>query len=120
MKTILTVDDSASMRMMVSFTLKALGYKILEAGNGVEALRKMEDRNIDMLITDINMPYMDGITLVRKVREQQQYRFIPILVLTTESQDEKRQEGRAAGATGWIVKPFKPEQLVKVVKKVLE
>lgn len=119
MKTILTVDDSASMRMMVSFTLKTLGYKILEAGNGVEALRKMEDRTIDMLITDINMPQMDGITLVRKVREQQQYRFIPILVLTTESQDEKRLEGKAAGATGWIVKPFKPEQLAKVVRKVL-
>jgi len=119
MKTILTVDDSASMRMMVSFTLRPLGYNVLEAGNGVEALRIMGSNTVDMLITDINMPEMDGIKLVKKVREQKEYRFIPILVLTTESQDEKRQEGKAAGATGWIVKPFKPEQLIKVVGKVL-
>ncbi|MHB8882174.1 MAG: response regulator [Thermodesulfovibrionales bacterium] len=118
-KTIMTVDDSASVRQMVSFTLKQLGHHIVEAANGVDALKKMDLRPIDMLITDINMPELDGISLVKKVRENPAYRFIPIIMLTTESQAEKKQEGKAAGATGWIVKPFRPDQLIAVVKKVL-
>lgn len=119
MKTIMTVDDSASVRMMVNFTLSELGFEIVEAANGKDALRKMEAQPVHMLITDVNMPELDGISLVRKIRENPSYRFIPIIILTTESQEEKKKEGRQAGATGWIVKPFKPEQLIAVVRKVL-
>ncbi len=118
-KRIMTVDDSASMRQMVGFTLKQHGYEVVEAVNGREALEQLSAGGVDMLITDINMPEMDGISLVRKVRENAAYRFMPIVVLTTEFEEEKKQEGRAAGATGWIVKPFRPDQLVAVVKKVL-
>jgi two-component system, chemotaxis family, chemotaxis protein CheY len=118
-KTIMTADDSASVRQMVSFTLKDAGYDVTEAVDGKDALNKLDGSNVNMLITDLNMPNMDGIQLIREVRGQQQFRFMPIIMLTTESQDSKKQEGRSAGATGWIVKPFKPEQLVSVVKKVL-
>lgn len=116
---IMTVDDSASMRQMVSFTLKGAGYHVVEAIDGSDALKKMEMHSIHMLITDINMPNLDGIGLVRKVREHAVYKFIPIILLTTESQETKKQEGRAAGATGWIVKPFKPDQLLNIVRKVI-
>lgn len=119
MKTIMTVDDSASVRMMVNFTLSELGFEIVEAANGKDALKKMEKQQVHMLITDVNMPELDGISLVRKIRENPSYRFIPIIILTTESQEEKKREGKHAGATGWIVKPFKPEQLIAVVRKVL-
>ncbi len=119
MKTIMTVDDSASVRMMVNFTLSELGFEIVEATDGKDALEKLDKKPIHMLITDVNMPELDGINLVRKVRENPSYRFIPIIILTTESQDEKKKEGKQAGATGWIVKPFKPEQLIAVVRKVL-
>ena len=118
-KRIMTVDDSASMRQMVGFTLKQHGYDIVEATNGIEALKKLETETIDMLITDINMPELDGIGLVRKVRDNPSYKFIPIIILTTEFQAAKKQEGKAAGATGWIVKPFRPDQLVAVVRKVM-
>ncbi len=117
--TILTVDDSASMRQMISFTLKGAGYEVVEAVDGRDAIEKMENYQVQMLITDINMPNLDGIELVRKVRMHAVYRFIPIILLTTESQDTKKQEGKAAGATGWIVKPFKPDQLLNVVRKVI-
>jgi two-component system chemotaxis response regulator CheY len=119
MKTIMTVDDSASVRMMVNFTLSQLGFDIVEAVDGKDALEKLSGRSIHMLITDVNMPELDGIGLVKKIRENPSYRFIPIIVLTTESQEEKKKEGKLAGATGWIVKPFKPEQLIAVVRKVL-
>ena len=118
-KRIMTVDDSASMRQMVGFTLKQHGYEIVEAINGADALKKLGKEKIDMLITDINMPELDGIGLVRKVRDNAAYKFIPIIILTTEFQTEKKEEGKAAGATGWIVKPFRPDQLVAVVKKVM-
>ncbi|NJD57296.1 MAG: response regulator [Nitrospirae bacterium] len=118
-KKIMTVDDSASMRQMVGFTLRQHGYDIVEAVNGADALKKLEKEKIDMMITDINMPEMDGINLVRKVRENPSYKFIPIIILTTEYQTEKKEEGKAAGATGWIVKPFRPDQLVGVVRKVM-
>lgn len=118
-KTIMTVDDSASVRQMVNFTLKQSGYEIVEAANGAEALNKLKKRQIHMLITDVNMPELDGFSLVRRVRETPEYRFIPIIMLTTESHVEKKREGKAAGATGWIVKPFSPDQLLAVVKKVL-
>jgi two-component system, chemotaxis family, chemotaxis protein CheY len=117
---IMTVDDSASMRQMVSFTLREAGYEVIEAIDGKDALDKIERNPIHMLITDINMPNLDGIGLVRKVRAHAVYRFIPIILLTTESQELKKQEGKAAGATGWIVKPFKPDQLLNVVRKVIK
>ncbi|MBU3917235.1 response regulator [bacterium] len=118
-KVILTVDDSASVRQMVTFTLKNEGYNIIEAVDGVDALKKIEERPADMVITDLNMPNMDGIELIQKLRANPKFKFIPIIFLTTESQSEKKQAGKDAGATGWIVKPFKPEQLVNVIKKVL-
>jgi two-component system, chemotaxis family, chemotaxis protein CheY len=118
-RTIMTVDDSLSVRLMVRFTLRDLGYEIIEAENGIDALSKLEKAQIHMLITDINMPELDGISLIKRVRANPSYRFIPIITLTTESAREKKLEGKQAGATGWIVKPFKPEQLVAVVKRVL-
>jgi two-component system chemotaxis response regulator CheY len=118
-KKIMTVDDSASVRQLVSFTLKQHGYEIAEAVNGAEALNKLKQEKIDMLITDINMPELDGIGLIKMIRDNPSYRFIPIIILTTESQTGKKEEARAAGATGWIIKPFRPDQLVSAVKKVM-
>jgi len=118
-KTILTVDDTASMRQMISFTLNSVGYQVIQGCDGAEALKLAQDNKVDLVIADLNMPNMDGITLVKSLRALEQYRFTPILMLTTESQEERRQQGKRAGATGWIVKPFNPEQLVNVVKKVL-
>ncbi|MGD8781796.1 MAG: response regulator [Ignavibacteria bacterium] len=118
-KTILTVDDSPSIRQMVNFTLKEAGYDVIEASNGKEALNKIEQHDFNMIFTDLNMPVMDGLELIKEVRLKPKYRFIPIIMLTTESQLEKKSEGKKAGATGWIVKPFNPEQLIGVTKKVL-
>ena len=118
-KTVLIVDDSTSMRQMVSFTMQEIGYDVIEGEDGQDALSKVTGQKLDLVITDLNMPNMDGMTLIRNLRAQDSYRFIPILMLTTESQAEKKQEGREAGATGWIVKPFDPEQLTKVVSKVV-
>jgi two-component system, chemotaxis family, chemotaxis protein CheY len=118
-KTIMTVDDSASVRQMVSFTLRDAGYQVVEAVDGKDALSKLGEVPVQMIITDLNMPNMDGIELIRNVRRDSSSKFVPIIMLTTESQVEKKQEGKSAGATGWIVKPFKPEQLLAVVKKVL-
>jgi len=117
-KTIMTVDDSTSIRQMVSFTLKGAGYEVIEAVDGKDAVSKLNG-DIKMVITDLNMPNMDGIELIKNVRANPTCKFVPIVMLTTESQDSRKQEGKAAGATGWIVKPFKPEQLLGVVKKVL-
>lgn len=118
-KTIMTVDDSASIRQMVSFTLKGAGYDVVEAVDGRDALSKVGGKPIHMVITDLNMPNLGGIELIRELRKQAAFKFIPIVMLTTESQETKKQEGKAAGATGWIVKPFKAEQLLSVTKKVL-
>jgi len=118
-KTILTADDSASMRQMISYTLRDAGYDVVEAVDGCDALVKLAASAPHMLITDLNMPNMDGIELIRRVRALPQCKYIPIVMLTTESQDTRKQEGRAAGASGWIVKPFRTEQLVMVVKKLL-
>jgi two-component system, chemotaxis family, chemotaxis protein CheY len=118
-KTIMVVDDSASVRQMVSFTIKNCGYNTIEASDGADALVKMNgSSSVSMIITDLNMPNLDGIGLIRKVRVNPSYKFIPIIMLTTESQEARKTEGKQAGATGWIIKPFKPEQLVAVVKKV--
>lgn len=118
-KTIMTVDDSASVRQMVAYTLREAGYDVVEACDGVDALTKIDSAAFSLIITDLNMPRMDGITLIKELRTKPKIRFTPILMLTTESQGEKKMEGKSAGATGWIVKPFKPEQLVTVVKKVI-
>ncbi len=117
-KTVLIVDDSVSMRQMVAFTLKQAGFSVLEGGNGKEALERLASAKVDLIITDLNMPVMDGISFVRAARARAECKFTPILLLTTESQESKKQEGKAAGATGWIVKPFQPDQLLKVVQKV--
>ena len=119
MKTIMTVDDSASLRQMVGFVLRDAGYNVVEAKDGADALSKMRSLEPDMLLTDINMPNMDGLEFTRRVRAMPQFKFVPIVLLTTESHPEKKQAGKSAGATGWIVKPFSPDQLVAVVKKVL-
>lgn len=118
-KKIITVDDSSSVRQMVTFTLKEAGYEVIEAVDGKDALSKLNGAQVNMVITDLNMPNLDGIGLIRELRANPAYKFTPIIMLTTESQDTKKQEGKEAGATGWIVKPFKPEQLLAVVKKVL-
>jgi len=117
-KVILTVDDSASVRQMVNFTLRSAAYEVVEAADGNEAISKLSGV-IHLVITDLNMPRMDGIELVRRIRASPAHKYVPILVLTTESQAVKKQEAKAAGATGWIVKPFQPEQLLAVVQKVL-
>jgi two-component system, chemotaxis family, chemotaxis protein CheY len=118
-KTIMTVDDSASVRQMVSYTLREAGYNVVEASDGVDALSKIDSETFNLVITDLNMPRMDGITLIKELRAKPKIKFTPILMLTTESQSERKLEGKSAGATGWIIKPFKPEQLVTVVKKVI-
>jgi two-component system, chemotaxis family, chemotaxis protein CheY len=119
MASILTADDSTSMRQMVSFTLKGAGYEVVEAVDGVEALEIAKTRAFDLVVTDVNMPNMDGISLIKELRKLPDFKFTPILMLTTESASEKKQEGKEAGATGWIVKPFDPEQLLGTIKKVL-
>jgi two-component system chemotaxis response regulator CheY len=118
-KTIMTVDDSTSVRQMVSFTLKEAGYDVIEACDGKDALSKISNASLNLVVTDLNMPNMDGIELIKNLRTNSKYKFIPIIMLTTESQDSKKMEGKAAGATGWIVKPFKPDQLLAVIKKVI-
>lgn len=117
-KCVLTVDDSKTMRDMVRFTLKGAGFSVVEAEDGVQALSVLESNKVDLIITDINMPNMDGVTLVKRVRGGGAHRAVPILVLTTEGGEAKKADGKAAGATGWIVKPFTPDKLIQVVNKV--
>ena len=119
MPTILAVDDSASMRQMVSFTLKGAGFTVTEAVDGVDALSKAKTGKFDLVLTDVNMPNMDGISLIKELRTLPAFKFTPILMLTTESGTDKKGEGKSAGATGWIVKPFNPEQLLATIKKVI-
>ncbi len=117
-KKILAVDDSKTMREMVSFTLKGAGYEIVEAEDGKAAIEVLGGAKVDAIITDLNMPNMNGFELIRALRANPTYKFTPILMLTTEGDSSKKEEGKTAGATGWIVKPFNPEKLVEVVKKV--
>ena len=120
MTSILAVDDSPSMRQMVSYALENAGYEVVLANDGECALEIAEDTRVNLVITDVNMPNMDGITLVRKLRKLQDYKYLPILILTTESSKEKKMQGKEAGATGWIVKPFDPEQLLNTLQRVLD
>ena len=116
---ILAVDDSASMRQMVNFTLKGAGYQVVQAIDGIEALEYAREHRVDLVLTDVNMPRMDGITLVRELRALPGYRYTPMLVLTTESGHERKLQGKEAGATGWLVKPFNPDQLLATIARVL-
>jgi len=116
---ILGVDDSASMRQMVSFTLTEAGHEVVLASDGAEGLEAARSGCFELVITDINMPNMNGIELVQNLRQLPDYKFTPILVLTTESSADRKQEGKAAGATGWLVKPFDPDQLLATVGKVI-
>lgn len=119
MHSILAVDDSASMRKMVSLTLSGAGYQVVEATDGEDALEKAQTQSFDLVLTDQNMPRLDGLGLTRKLRAQAAFKSTPILILTTESSDEMKQAGRAAGATGWLVKPFDPHRLIEIIKKVI-
>lgn len=120
MAKILTVDDSASMRAMVTFTLSEQGHEVAEAENGQVGLEVAKSQQFDLVISDVNMPIMDGIELITHLRQEPAYKFTPILMLTTESGQDKKMEGKQAGATGWVVKPFDPQKLVAVVNKVLK
>jgi two-component system chemotaxis response regulator CheY len=116
---ILAVDDSRSMRQMVTFTLQAAGHQITEAEDGQQAYDIAQTGQFDLVLADVNMPRMDGISLVKKLREMPAFKFTPILMLTTEAGSDKKTEGRSAGATGWIVKPFNPDQLLSTISRVL-
>jgi two-component system chemotaxis response regulator CheY len=119
MKKILAVDDSPSIRQMVKLTLSKAGYEVTEANDGADGLRKAQTNLVDMVVTDLNMPVMNGLGLIRELRKLSAYRGVPILFLTTESDPEMKKRAKAAGATGWITKPFQQDQLVAVIKKVL-
>lgn len=120
MAIILAVDDSASMRQMVVFTLKAAGHTVVDVNDGQQALEIAKKQSFDLILTDVNMPVMDGLELTKNLRDLPEYRFTPILILTTEAGTDRKQEGRAAGATGWLVKPFNPDQLLATISKVLD
>lgn len=118
-KTIMIVDDSASLRQVVAITLKGAGYDTIEACDGKDAISKMTGQKIHLIISDVNMPNMDGITFVKNVKQMANYKFTPIIMLTTESQNEKKKEGQAAGAKAWVVKPFQPQQVLDAVAKLI-
>ena len=118
-KTVMIVDDSSSLRQVVSIVLKGAGYEVIEAGDGDEAVAQLDGRRINLIITDVNMPRMDGITLVREVKKLPSYKFIPIMMLTTVSDEARKREGQAAGAKAWLVKPFAPAQMLTAVMKLL-
>ena len=119
-KTILIVDDSASLRQVVNIALASAGYEVIEACDGVDALTKLDGgRKIHLIISDVNMPNMDGITLVKEIKQKPEYKFTPIIMLTTESQDDMKAQGQAAGARAWVVKPFKPAQMLAAVSKLI-
>ena len=118
-KTIMVVDDSASLRQVVSIALRGAGYDVVEGSDGKDALAKLTGQKVHLIISDVNMPNMDGITFVKEVKKHPSYKFTPIIMLTTESQEGKKQEGQAAGAKAWIVKPFKPDQMLNAVSKLV-
>lgn len=119
MQTALIVDDSASIRSIVGFTLRTAGFQVIEGVNGQDGLNKLEKAKVDLIITDLNMPVMDGITFIKNVRARLSTKYTPLLMLTTESQASIKQQGKAAGATGWIVKPVHPEKLMETIARVL-
>lgn len=118
-KTILVVDDSASLRQVVSIALKGAGYGVIEACDGQDALAKLRGQKINLVISDVNMPNMDGITFVKEMKKLPEFKFTPVIMLTTEGQESKKQEGQAAGAKAWVVKPFQPAQMLAAVSKLV-
>lgn len=118
-KKILIIDDSAVFRKIVAVHLKSLGFELIEAVDGIDALNKLQNNSVHLIVCDMNMPNMDGIQFIRKVKENPNYKFIPIIMLTTESQEEKKQEGLKAGARVWLTKPFSPEELLDTIKKLI-
>ena len=118
-KTILIVDDSSSLRQVVSLALTRAGYEVIEAADGMDALTKLDGRKINLIVSDVKMPRMDGITFVTQVKQNPRYKFTPVIMLTTEGQDAKKEQGRAAGAKAWIVKPFSPPVLLDAVSKLI-
>ena len=118
-KTVLIVDDSASIRQVVSMTLKGAGYDVLEGCDGKDALTKLDGRKVHLIISDVNMPNMDGITFLKNVKQLPAYKFTPVIMLTTEAGESKKEEGRAAGAKAWVVKPFQPAQMLAAVSKLI-
>ncbi|CAD6881886.1 Chemotaxis regulator - transmits chemoreceptor signals to flagellar motor components CheY [Methylomonas albis] len=118
-KTILVVDDSASVRQVVSIALKSAGYDVIEGVDGKDALSKLTGQKVHLVISDVNMPNMDGITFVKELKQLAAYKFTPVIMLTTESQEGKKQEGQAAGAKAWVVKPFQPAQMLAAVSKLI-
>lgn len=118
-KTIMIVDDSSSLRQIVSMTLKSAGYEVIEASDGRDALGKIGSQKIHLIISDVNMPNMDGITFVNEVKKQAAYKFTPVIMLTTEAGEDKKREGQIAGAKAWVVKPFQPQQMLAAVSKLI-
>ena len=118
-KTILIVDDSASIRQVVGMTLKSAGYDVIEGVDGKDALTKLDGRKVHLIISDVNMPNMDGITFLKNVKQLPAYKFTPVIMLTTEAGEAKKEEGRAAGAKAWVVKPFQPAQMLTAVSKLI-
>ena len=118
-KTIMVVDDAKSMRGLISMTLQSAGYDVIEACDGQDALEKIDGQKVNMVISDLNMPNMNGIELIKNLKQNPKYKFLPIVMLTTESEDSKKKEGQAAGAKAWMVKPFKPDTVLKVVGKII-
>ncbi|AVO53630.1 response regulator [Ectopseudomonas mendocina] len=118
-KTVLIVDDSASIRQVVSITLKGAGYDVIEGSDGRDALGKLDGRKVHLIISDVNMPNMDGITFLKNVKQLPAYKFTPVIMLTTEAGEAKKEEGRAAGAKAWVVKPFQPAQMLTAVSKLI-
>lgn len=118
-KTIMVIDDSASIRQVVKFTLSTAGYSIIEACDGKDALNKLIGQKINLIVCDVNMPNMDGITFLKNLKSMPSHKFTPVIMLTTESQEAKKQEGKLAGARAWVVKPFKPEQMIEAVSKLI-
>ena len=118
-KKILVIDDSASLRQVVSIALKGAGYEVIEAEDGQQALKRLDNNRVHLAICDVNMPVMDGITFVKEVKKRSDHRFLPIIMLTTESRESRKQEGQMAGAKAWVVKPFRPEQILNAVSKLI-
>jgi len=119
MATILVVDDSASLRQVVAISLQGKGYTVIQAENGKEALAKLDGTKINLVISDVNMPIMDGLTFVSEMKKLPRYKFTPVIMLTTEAGNEMKERGRAAGVKAWVVKPFKPEQMLTAVAKLI-
>ena len=118
-KTILVVDDSASMRQVVAIALKSASFEVFEAGSGEEALAFLDGRRVNLIISDVNMPGIDGITLVQEVKKRPAYKFTPVMMLTTESQPEAIERGRQAGAKAWMIKPFKPDEMLTTISRII-